>query len=272
MRRFIFGLVGILIAAFSILFSLNILDAQQTDTSATRTAIAITREPMLGTPATPSSIELTSTIEYQNYTDRVATSWHHPDSELNATGTAIVALATQMAVELTDPPLLSPTPFPTETNVPCKLYFYKNIDNDLSRQVSNELTGTNLQGSLSVYKLELETPYNCSSEKHLLRTDIEISLRVHNPEDDHSIITAIEELLSYLEHSKLLGDAHTLRLIVEFSHIDAIDYCKFRQIDTGYTNARLAYKEGLRGEKLIEALGGILDTNQDLLGLCPFTN
>ncbi len=268
MRRFLFPSLIALSITFILLFSLSVQAVQQTGTSATRTAIAVTREPILGTPATPSGIELTSTVEYKNYTDRLATMFHQPEDAINATSTAIVAFATQIVVELTNPPKLSPTPFPTETDVPCKLYFYKDTDVDLTSQVRNELTGTTLQGDLTVYNLTLSKPYNCLSETHHLRTDVEISLRIHDPKDDNSIIVAIQELLSYLEHSSLEGDARSLRLIVVFSSIDAFDDCKFRQIDTGYTNARLAYKEGLRGQKLIEALGGILETNQDLALLC----
>ncbi|MBI1282115.1 MAG: hypothetical protein GC179_28570 [Anaerolineaceae bacterium] len=268
MRRFVFGLSIILSAAFIILFNLDVNAVQQTDTSATRTAIAITREPILGTPAAPSSIELTSTVEYKDYENRLAEIFNQPANEIDATSSAIVAFATQLVIDLTNPPKLSPTPYPKATDLPCKLYFYKTADDALTRQVKNELAGTRLQGDLTVYNFELSPPYNCSLETYHLRTDVEISLSIHNPEDDASIIAAIEELLSYLENSKLGGDARSLRLIIVFSHIDTSDNCKFRQIDTGYTNARLAYKEGLRGQNLIEALGGILETTRNLSVLC----
>src|SRR5258708_9721874 len=97
-----------------------------------------------------------------------------------------------------------------------------------------------------------------------MHNDVEVSPSVKKLEDANLIIAALEELLLHLQEPVSVKDGQSLRLLIEFYVYQ--DDCKYRKIDTGFTNAQLAYKEGLRGEKLIEALGGIMDTNQELDG------
>jgi len=266
MRRFIFGLSVILSAAFIFLFSLNVDAVQETDTSATRTAIAITREPILGTPATPSSIELTAAVAYQKYEARLATLYHQPNEILEITASAIVAWATQQTIDLTVTPIKSSTPSPTATELPCILYFDKIPNAHITNEVARSLRGITGQGSLDVYDLELIMPANCRPETHFLSINIEIRLRVTDT-SDKSLIPIIEDLLAYLQNSQLTGDGRSLRLIMEFNVLEK--FCQLRRIDTSFINAQLAYKKGLRGQKLIEALGGLIDTDKDVSGYCP---
>ncbi len=266
MRRYLFGLSVALSATFIVLFSLSVDAIQQTDTSATRTAIAITREPILGTPATPSSIDLTATVAYQEHEDKIATLLHQPNDILVITASAIVAQATQQTIDLTHTPIYSATPDPTATALPCILSFYKTGNGPANHEILSELKEFEHQGPIMVYNLELAMPLNCTAETHFLRTNVEISLQVTDT-SDKSLIPIIEDLLAHLQNSQLTGDGRSLRLIVEFQVLE--NYCQLRRIDTGFTTAKLAYKEGLRGQKLIEALGGLIDTDKDLAGYCP---
>jgi hypothetical protein len=263
MRRFVFGLFIALALAFSVLFNLSVRAVQSTDTSATRTAIAITREPILGTLETPNSIDLTAVVAFKEYQDRIALSSNKSSDQLYATASAIVALVTQSILDLTATPVRSSTHTPTETQSPCILYLNTKINlNDINveNEVADTLTGSPLQGSAFVVDVELSMPDNCPTETHFLHTDVEIPLGVDNIQDDSSIIKLVEEVLSHLQNSQLRGDARSLRLSIGFTDNRPVDYCQGRLIDTGYNNARLAYQEGLRGQKLIEALGGVMDT------------
>ena len=163
---------------------------------------------------------------------------------------------------LTGTPLPTLTPLSTPTELSCQLTFYKNINLTDTFQINNRLRRSNstLQGFFTVCNIELATPFNCLPESYFVRTDVEVSLNVNNLEDDNLAIAAVEELLLYLQDPVSVGDGQSLRLVIEFYVYQ--DDCKYRTIDTGYTNARLAYKEGLRSEKLIEALGGIMDARR----------
>jgi hypothetical protein len=269
MRRFLFPLLIALSMTFILLFSLSVQVVQQTDTSATRTAIAITREPILGTPATPSSIDLTATVAFQAYETRQRLIQNAQDMPLEASASAIVLLATQTMQVLTGTPLPTLTPLSsTPTELPCQLTFYKSTNEIAATEInaSIRIPSSTLIGHYEVNNLELAMPEMCSQETHLLGTNVEIRVKVDSLENDDLLIATLEELLSAMQDSQLTGDGKSLRLIIEFYVYE--DSCKYRIIDTGFTNARLAYKEGLRGEKLIEALGGVMDTNQELFGVC----
>lgn len=266
MRRFLFPSLIALSITFILLFSLSVQAVQQTDTSATRTAIAITREPILGTPATPSNIDLTATVAYQELEDKVATLLHQPNDILVITESAIVAQTTQQIIDLTHTPIYSATPTPTVTALPCVLLFFKTGNGPANREILSELKDFEHQGPIMVYDLELAMPLNCTAETHFLHTSVEISLQVSDT-SDNALIPIIEDLLAHLQNSQLTGDGRSLRLIVQFQVLE--NYCQLRRIDTGFTTAKLAYREGLRGEKLIEAIGGLIDTDKDLAGYCP---
>ncbi|MBA3867736.1 MAG: hypothetical protein H0X30_01130 [Anaerolineae bacterium] len=270
MRRFVFGLSIILSAAFILLFSLSVDAVQETDISATRTAIAITREPILGTPATPSSIDLTATVAFQEYETRQRLIQDAKDMPLEASASAIVFLVRQTNIALTGTPLPTLTPLSsTPTELPCQLTFYKNTNEIAATEINTSIRvpSSTLIGHYEVNNLELAMPQMCSPETHFLGTNVEIRVKINSLENDNLVIATLEELLLSLQDLHLTGDGQSLRLLIEFYVYE--DSCKYRIIDTGFTNARLAYQEGLRGEKLIEALGGIMDTKQELFGVCP---
>lgn len=254
--------------SLSILLNLSVHALQPSDTSATRTAIAITREPILGTPVTPNSINLTTTAAFAEYETRLPLVLDAEGIPLYASASAIVFLATQTIQVLTGSPLPTLTPLSTATELPCQLTFYKNLQKIATSEINEILRdpSSTLIGFYEVIDLELLTPNNCSPKSYHLGTNVEILLKVPDLQDDTLLIAALEELLLHLQKSRLVGDGQSLRLLVQFYVYQ--DACKYRVIDTGFNNARLAYKEGLRGNKLIEALGGIMDTNQDLSGYC----
>lgn len=225
---------------------------------ATRTAIAITREPYLLTPQTPDAIELTATRIMANY-ELTMTAYVTPNATelagIYTTATFIVQRATQTAVALTENPSLAQTIFRTPTPVSCEMGLANLYQADLSKKI-----GLGLQE-----KAELNNAYievitngvgNQCGEFHPIGTLYRIVLFV-NDFSDENLRSLAERILAFLQNFPADDSfGKTIRLHILF---EGNAYYKGRYIDTGYINALSAYDDGLRGVKLIEALGGILD-------------
>ncbi len=224
---------------------------------ATRTAIAITREPYLLTPQTPDAIELTATRIMANY-ELTMTAYATPKpGELDpiyVTATFIVQRATLTSAALTANPSLGLTLYPTKT-ASCEMGLGNRYQMELSIKIGNALQD---KAGIPTALADVVTSGvgNQCDEFYPLKTDFHIEMGVQDISDNHALIDLTERILGLLQNFPP-EPAHgkTIRLEIVFRG----DAYQRKFIVTGYANAFAAYAEGLRGDALIEALGGILD-------------
>jgi hypothetical protein len=221
---------------------------------ATRTAIAITREPELAISPTPSLLELTATQLRVELHDRVATAQSRSPTEIAQTATRVTLRATENALFT---PTFQTGPLPTSTPTICGFAVGGYYQSVLSDQIQQALEATNLPlRYVSVLSVSLFKGGERRTEYYsVLETYFAIDIDVINLTDDQELIAATEKILNVLEDfpSSQEYGPHSPRLEIVFWSRTALQ----RMIDTGYNNALAAYAEGLRGEALIEALGGI---------------
>jgi hypothetical protein len=228
---------------------------------ATRTAIAITREPFLLTPQTPNVIELTATRLIANY-EQTRAAYVTPKplkpGELDPiyfTATFVVQRATLTSAALATNPALVSTPFPTTCVM--QLNDYNRDPEELSRQIQAAL-GAQADASNSFILVNIVTSgvTNFCGEFYPLETLYDVTLGVDDILDRPELIHLTEKILALLQNfPPQTSDGKVIRLQIWFRG----NLYLYKYIDTGYANALAAYAEGLRGDELIEALGGILD-------------
>ncbi|MEO8611287.1 MAG: hypothetical protein ABI690_25545 [Chloroflexota bacterium] len=221
---------------------------------ATRTAIAITREPDLLTPQTPDEIELTATRIVSNYEVTMTSFLTATITEIPGiydTATAIVDRATQTTAALTENPSLALTTYPTNIPASCDLSLINDYQYDLSDKVAQTAL---IDGYVNIVTSGVD---NQCGEFYPLETTFQFDFPISDLSNYESLVSRIERILEVLSQNFLPKAAYgkVIRLKINFGG----DYSQYKYVDTGYANALAAYAEGLRGDALIEALGGILD-------------
>jgi hypothetical protein len=207
-----------------------------------RTAIALTRDPLLIISLTPNEIQLTLTDYAGIVPAQTAT---HVAAQSTATASAILG-----------------TPLPTFTPPdPCEIWMYsQNLAHrrTLSTRIQTALVEAGFQTPIVNIVSEGVTHPGCGNPFIPLQTTINIDLTLYdlNAANEDKIFGELTaEMLSIFGN---IADAseyglESARLSIVIHFWDIAWY-----IDTDYANALAAYNEGLRGEALLEALGGIL--------------
>ncbi|MCI0348924.1 MAG: hypothetical protein L0Z53_05810 [Acidobacteriales bacterium] len=229
-------------------------EAAQTATffAPTRTAIALTRNPSLAVYPTPNAIQLTAT--------RIVAGL--APTHITATaGYARGARATEImrAFYATEFIFVMATPPPFETPPTCQQEMSNHYDMELANRIQAALIEVGLRDSRVTVRVgginqlgECETPFLP------LRTNYVIGLELTNANAftlDRRLADLTAQILSILiQYPPKAGygpEPTRLLMVFRLSFRDRI-------IDTAYANALAAYNEGLRGEALLEALGGVL--------------
>jgi hypothetical protein len=229
---------------------------------ATRTAIAITREPYLLTPQTPDEIQLTATHLMANYalTREAYTTPNTTEvAAMNTTATFIFQGETQTAIALTENPALGLTVYPTNTPASCEIGLFNFYQAELSHKL-----GVALQEKAEIPTAVAETLAdvaifgvgNLCGQFYPMESTYHVNLNISNLSDTGELIDVTERVLALLQNfPPQPSDGKVIRLQILFRS----NLYLYKYIETGYANALAAYAEGLRGDDLIEALGGILD-------------
>lgn len=228
---------------------------------ATRTAIAVTREPYLLTPQTPTDIELTATFILAERTQMfIVTPGNGTPAPIYLTATAIIdqstAVAfqkTQTAFAITQNPVLAQTSFPTLTPRNCRLGVGSFFPEDVSQDFQKILNQSGIQFA-DAGVMVIGVHGGCEAGYDPLQTVVVIHLSVSDLSDEF-LTGLMERILASLQNFAISETYKNIRLQVAF-----IDFYRLRFIDTGYANAISAYAEGLRGDELITAIGYILDS------------
>jgi len=186
---------------------------------ATRTAIALVRDPSLALPVTPAPVELT-----------------------------ITAIPLTMRA-------MQGTPFPT-TEGGCWLALVTAGRADLTQSLEADLNTAGITAfHIGVYQFGVQRE-DCSVDASYTSFDLVIDIAQDQANLDriHDLIAEILAVLSGYPVDSSFGP-RPARLRLEFTgaEIEGLGY-----IDTGYANALGAYAEGLRGQNLIKALGGFV--------------
>lgn len=223
----------------------------------TRTAIAITRYPELALSPTPNAYELTATKLLDNVAGIVAANLTPSPGMLSGsemTATSIIQTATQRAALQTAYPLIV---FPTNTSAPCESALAMLNHSELSEQLERELTAAGVNSSsIDILSVVFQTGNEGCDQTIPLNAGISITFILDDLLDQATMIERAERTLAVLSRFPLLAEfeVRTSRLLIFFA---APDQFRQRWVETNYDIALQAYREGLRGDKLIEALGGI---------------
>jgi hypothetical protein len=225
------------------------IDSTVTSLAPTRTAVALTRNPLLAISPTPNPIQLTVSHMMNSGMD-----------SLNETATHIVARAT--ATQATLLGTIVPT-FPAAPPMmpsPCHLSRGNTYQDDLSAQVQTAISNAGIQNTFVTIITEgVLQPAGCGTPFSPLTTYFSILIETDQIKILAERLTladftaAILDVLTEFPLQESYGPEST-RLIITFE----LGVYHRRVINTGYANALAAYEEGLRGEALLEALGGIL--------------
>lgn len=195
--------------------------AQVADFKATRTAIAITRDPSLLLRLTPAPVDLTVT--------------------------AIVMMA------------MGGTPAPTPNQGECWVAIANQKRSDLGFDVEADLEAIGIAliyGGAYGSGVQRE---DCSMDYYHTAFDLVVdmpSVDGQTPlEATYDTIADVLAVLSNYPEDASFG-THKAQLILSFTGEGTAGVGR---IDTGYSNALRAYAEGLRGASLVEALGGFVN-------------
>ncbi len=198
----------------------------------TRTAVALTHNPSLATSPTPIPIKLTA---FQ-----------------------IVALTASVFAQFG--PQTTLTPPPTTTTWPCAPQIQTDYHVDLTARIEASLIEEGLYPfDVHIASDGLGQPENCGTSFYPFHTEffIEVEVKhISNFLDDVVLADSTNAILGILSTSltqeEVGPEPSRLYMIFRLSN-DAR-----RVVETDYSIALAAYNEGLRGEALLEALGGIL--------------
>jgi hypothetical protein len=213
-----------------------------------RTAIALTRDPLLAMSPTPNPVHLTLTrLVVESYEGLDTTATH---IVAMATGTQAAQLGTVAPTFTAGPPMLPS---------PCHAWTGSTYEADLSSQIQTALTDAGIQNTfVTINASGVFQPAGCGTPFSPLGVQFSILVETDQIKilADHrafaDFITAILEVLTTFPLQEVYSTVPA-RLIITF------ELTVYRRtIHTDYTNALAAYEEGLRGEALLEALGGIL--------------
>ncbi|MEM6527243.1 MAG: hypothetical protein AAF653_03055 [Chloroflexota bacterium] len=188
----------------------------------TRTAVALTRNPSITLTPAPFDLAETQVALYESMTMTLqATSTPNPKGSCGSTG---------------------------------HTYEY-----DMGTELNNLLEENNIESAAGV-RSAIVLAEDCT--KFIASTNVQITIRVDNAYSEHQQLT--ENILLMLDEYELPAeiDNKPVRLIIIFEEF-SLPTIQQRwlyaiRVDTDYYNALNAYEEGLRGEVLIEALGGLL--------------
>jgi hypothetical protein len=226
----------------------------------TRTAVAVTRDPSLLTPASATTFELTATQAWANST---ATKLAYTPSGAGTPPTGHLTAVkffdelTQTTEAITREPSLALTIYPTGTPGPCEFTIYYFYLNDFAAEVEASL---NAAGFVDVYAGGFNTGViegerGCTTE-YPLEIQITLSIEIDNSSRE-TIADATVNILAVLSkfpRQDTFGSKKArLMIVYKNSDQDSIG-----AIDTGYNNALDAYSDGLRGDDLLLALGEIV--------------
>jgi hypothetical protein len=256
------------------------IPATQTALVPSRTAIALTRQPELSTPATLHPLELTATALVTPIPPTL-----RPDEDpWAATASKVVAEITQTEASIATAIAINPALALTATAlaprkvVICAAYIpyqvwssdVNNPHEELESQVSDALSSSGIEGFIYIepvvqfYGFAI-TGYRACSSVEVIETSILIAY--HSDLDDIDALTGhVEKILAILSEQfpQLAKLALRTRLTIDFRQFHyenpgnpaSRSVTTWLSIDTDYQNALDAYDEGLRGEKLVEAVGG----------------
>lgn len=195
--------------------------AQVADFKATRTAIAITRDPSMLLRLTPAPVDLTVT--------------------------AIVMMA------------MGGTPAPTPNQGECWVAVANQKRSDLGFDVEADLEAIGIALIYGgAYGSGVQSK-DCSMDYYHTAFDLVVEMPAIDGQTPlEATYDTIADVLAVL--SKYPEDAsfgmHRASLIIDFT---GEGIAGVGRIDTGYSNALRAYAEGLRGAALVEALGGFVN-------------
>lgn len=224
---------------------------------ATRTAIAVTREPYLLTPQTPDAIELTATRIMANY-ELTATAYVTPNATelagIYTTATLVAIGATQTEAALIENPSLTMTVNSSKTLASCEFNLINHYRTDLATQVQTSAPLWN-----TTVDVVTSGVGNQCGEFYPLETTFQFNVCVTDLSNRDSMIVRTMYIVQTLYENFPPEPSYgkVIRLEIYFANLPDYKY-----IDTSYTNAITAYAEqrgGIFGEHFIEALGGILD-------------
>jgi hypothetical protein len=218
----------------------------------TRTAIALTRDPSLAISPTPNAIQLTATrvlMELRQTQAAYSTPAPGTIRAIELTVTEVIRRATTGALG----------DIPPATSDLCRLSGGNFNQEALSNAMEAALEEVGLEvWDTTVITFALAMPIFCNSPYYPLQTSVWIGVKVSDVTDFGALSDQTAAILSVLKDfppTEDFGPEQTRLIIAYFVG----ENTRERQlIDTGYANALAAYEEGLRGEALLEALGGLL--------------
>jgi hypothetical protein len=201
---------------------------------ATRTSIALTRDPSLSISATPNGIQVTASqiVVEMIQTERAAT-----------------------LLEINTPDPLWLTTNPADM---CQPSLENQYQAELMGKIRTGLAEAGVErASVNIITEGVGQLSLCGTPFYPLRTSFDIQLMVNNLSNNRDLADLTAAILSTLNHFPPIEEygVEAARLRIVFSEI-----FEHKIIDTGYANALAAYEEGLRGNALLEALGGLLPT------------